>query len=243
MTSTSIIAYLALIAAISLAGGVAPLARKWSKSQLTLLVSAGAGVLLGAAFLHLIPVAVESLGHRAGFPLLAGFLAISILEKFFLLDPCEEVGCRIHRFGFAAFLGISFHSLLDGAAVGSSLIVPNLAVPVFAAIAVHKVPAAFSLCSILLLAGYTRRRTFLHVIGFSLATPVGAVIAFLFLKGVDPAVVGGAIGVSAGSFIAIATSDLLPQLHGEGVSRGRSLLSLLIGIAVMVLSAIGLDAH
>lgn len=235
----SITVYLALITGISVVGGAAPLVRNWSKGQLTLLVSAGAGVLLGAAFLHMLPASAEAIGRNVGFPILAGFLIISILEKFFLIDPCEEVGCHIHKFGLAAFLGITFHSLLDGVAVGSSLIVPNLAVPIFAAIALHKIPAAFSLCSILLLAGHSRKGAFIHILGFSLATPLGALISYFFLRNLDPHFVGYAIGISGGSFIAIATSDLLPQLHKEGVNRLATLLFMLLGIAVMVVTAIG----
>ena len=128
MQSASTVAvYLALIAGISLLGGVAPLVRSWSRENLTLLVSTGAGVLLGAALVHMVPLTAEGLGRAAGLPVLAGFLAIFVLEQFFLVDPCEEVGCEIHSFGFAAFLGITFHSLIDGVAVGSSLIVPELA--------------------------------------------------------------------------------------------------------------------
>ena len=151
-SGSAIAVYLAVIAGISLVGGVAPLVRTWSRENLTLLVSTGAGVLLGAAFVHMVPLTAEGLGRAAGLPILAGFLAIFILEQFFLVDPCEEVGCEIHSFGFAAFLGITFHSLIDGVAVGSSLIVPELAPPVLLAIVLHKIPAAFSLCSILLLA-------------------------------------------------------------------------------------------
>lgn len=235
----SVAAYLVLISGISIAGGVAPLVRTWSKGQLTLLVSAGAGVLLGAAFLHMMPIAADAIGHMAGFTILAGFLIIFILEKFVLVDSCEEVGCTIHRFGLAAFLGITFHSLLDGVAVGSSLIVPSLAVPIVTAIVVHKIPAAFSLCSILLLAGHSRKGAFLHILGFSISTPLGALLSYFFLNNLDPRFVGYAIGVSGGSFIAIATSDLLPQLHKAGVNRMATLLFLLLGIAVMVVTAVG----
>lgn len=228
--------YLALIAAISLAGGVAPLLRTWSRQHLTLLVSFGAGVLLGAAFIHMLPLSAESLGRAVGLPILAGFLAIVILERFFLVDPCEEVGCEVHSFGLAAFLGITFHSLIDGVAVGSSLVVPSLAPPVFLAIVIHKIPAAFSLCSILLLAGYSRERALLHICGFSTATPIGAILSFVFLRGVSEEVIAIAIGVSAGSFLAIATSDLLPQLHRENAPRVASVVFLLVGIAVMLVS-------
>jgi zinc and cadmium transporter len=241
MQSASTIAvYLLLIAGISLVGGVAPLVRTWAREKLTLLVSAGAGVLLGAAFVHMLPLSAESLGHAAGLPILAGFLAIFVLEQFFLVDPTEEVGCEVHSFGFAAFLGITFHSLIDGVAVGSSLIVPNLAPPVFLAIVIHKIPAAFSLCSILLLAGYTRGRALLHICGFSTATPIGAILSYLFLRGLNEEVIAVAIGVSAGSFLAIATSNLLPQLHREDAPRGASLAFFLVGIAVMVGSGFAL---
>jgi zinc and cadmium transporter len=233
-SASGITVYLVLIAGISLLGGVAPLIRTWSRDKLTLLVSAGAGVLLGAAFVHMLPLTAERLGHAAGLPILAGFLAIFVLERFFLVDPCEEVGCQIHSFGFAAFLGITFHSFIDGVAVGSSLVVPTLVPPVFLAIAVHKIPAAFSLCSILLMAGYSRGKALFHICGFSTGTPIGAILSYLFLRGVSEEVIAIAIGVSAGSFLAIATSHLLPQIHQERTARGRSLAFLLVGIAVMV---------
>jgi zinc and cadmium transporter len=233
-SASGVAAYLGLIAAISLVGGAAPLAGSWSREKLRLLVSAGAGVLLGAAFVNMLPLAAESLGQLAGLPILAGFLAIFVLEQFLLVDTCEEVGCEVHGFGFAAFSGITFHSLIDGVAVGASLIVPSLAAPVFLAIAIHKIPAAFSLCSILLLAGYSRKRALLHICGFSTATPIGAILSYFFLRGLGPEALGIGIGVSAGSFLAIATSDLLPQVHREGASRVGALAFLFLGIAVVV---------
>jgi zinc and cadmium transporter len=233
-SASGIATYLVLIAAISVVGGAAPLARTWSRETLRLLVSGGAGVLLGAALVHMLPLTTETLGHLAGLPILAGFLAIFVLEQFLMVDTCEEVGCEIHGFGFAAFSGITFHSLIDGIAVGASLIVPSLAAPVFLAIAIHKIPAAFSLCSILLLAGYGRQRTLLHICGFSTATPIGAILSYFLLRGLSEEALAIAVGVSAGSFLAIATSDLLPQVHREGVSRVGSLAFLFLGIAVVV---------
>jgi zinc and cadmium transporter len=240
-SASAIAAYMALIAGVTLAGGAAPLLWSWSRGKLTLLVSAGAGVLLGAALIHMLPLTTESLGRSAGLPILAGFLAIFVLEQFFMVDPCDEVGCEVHSFGFAAFLGITFHSFVDGIAVGSSLIVPKLAPPVLLAIVVHKIPAAFSLCSILLLAGYSRERALRHICGFSTATPIGAVLSYLFMRDLSQEVIAIAIGVSAGSFLAIATSNLLPRLHREGTPRLASVASLLVGIAVMVVSGFAID--
>jgi zinc transporter ZupT len=47
--------------------------------------------------------------------------------------------------------------------------------------------------------------------------------------------------VSAGSFLAIATGDLLPQIHREGARRGTRLAFLLVGIAVMMGSGLAVD--
>ncbi|NNE08500.1 MAG: ZIP family metal transporter [Gemmatimonadetes bacterium] len=235
--------YLALIAGITFAGGAAPLVRKVSRNRVTYFVSAGAGILLGAAFLHMMPFTWHALGERAGIPILGGFLLIFVLEKFFLIDPCEEVGCHIHKFGLAAFMGITFHSLLDGVAVGSSFHIQHLAPSVFAAIAVHKIPAAFCLASILLLAGYSRNRAAWMIAGFSLATPIGAVAAFFFLQGLSEQALAIAIGLSAGSFLGIATSDLLPQLHRESGNRALPFVFLFLGVLAMMLPMFFMEGH
>ena len=153
------------------------------------------------------------------------------------------MGCHIHRFGIAAFLGITFHSLLDGVAVGSSFHIEHLAPSVLAAIAVHKIPAAFCLTSILLLAGYTRNRTTWMIAGFSLATPLGALVAYYLLQGLTEQVLAIAIALSAGSFLAIATSDLLPQLHKEGGGRVLPFVFLLLGVLVMLVPTFFMEGH
>jgi zinc transporter ZupT len=212
--------------------------RAWSRQSLALLLSFGAGVLLGAAFMRMLPETVSALGRWTGAPILGGFLAIFIMERFLLVHPCGEEECELHSIGIPAFAGMSFHGLLDGVAIASSLVIPNLAAPVFAAIAIHKMPSACSLTSILIHARYSRRRTLFLLALFSLTPPLGAVLCALFLRSVGPQVVAVAVGVSAGSFLAIATSDILPQIHQLQAHRAGTLFCLLAGIALMAVSGL-----
>ncbi|MDP6461485.1 MAG: ZIP family metal transporter, partial [Gemmatimonadota bacterium] len=129
---------LAITVLFTLAGGLAPLAREWPRATLRLLLAFGTGVLLGAAFTHMIPEAVGLLGPDVGPPVLAGFLLIYVLERFVMVHPCEEEGCAFHRMGVAAFIGITVHSLIDGLALGAAVAIPELSWAVAAAIILHK---------------------------------------------------------------------------------------------------------
>ena len=118
------------VVGLTLAGGLLPLVREWSQSTIRLLLAFGTGVLLGAAFLHMMPEAMHGLGDSVGLWVLAGFLVIYVLERFVMLHPCEEEHCAFHHMGLAAFLGITLHSLIDGFALGAGLVIPHLSIAV-----------------------------------------------------------------------------------------------------------------
>jgi zinc transporter ZupT len=233
--------FLAIIAVIglTLAGGLLPLAREWSRSTLRMMLAFGTGVLLGAAFFHMLPEAVHGLGDRAGVAVLAGFLVIYVLERFVMMHPCEEEGCSFHHMGMAAFAGISLHALIDGLALGAGVAIPHLSLAVTAAIVLHKLPAAVSLTGILLHCDYPRKRIVPMIVGFALATPIGAVISFFVLRDLTGPALPVAIGFSAGTFLAIATADLLPQIHSPAQGRFRNLAALFAGLALISLAGAG----
>lgn len=222
---------------LTLGGGLLPLAREWNRATIRLLLAFGTGVLLGAAFLHMIPESVDRLGHSVGLPVLAGFLLIYVLERFVMVHACEEEGCSFHHIGLAAFVGITLHALIDGFALGAGIAIPSLTTAVTLAIVLHKLPATLSLTGILLHCDYPRKRIVWMIIGFALATPLGAVLAYTVLAGfAGEQVLPWAIAFSAGTFLAIATADLLPQVHSAPAGRYRNLIALFAGIAAMSLS-------
>jgi zinc and cadmium transporter len=150
--------YLPTVIFISLVGGFLPLLRELSQKALALLLSFSAGVLLGAVFFHMLPETGRVLADDIGWPILTGFLLIFVMERFVFVHACEERDCDIHQMGIPAFLGISLHSLLDGIALGAGLILPQLGPVVLLAVIVHKMPDSMSISSILLAAGWNRRK-------------------------------------------------------------------------------------
>ena len=217
---------------ISLIGGFLPLLRELSQRSLALLLSFSAGVLLGAVFFHMLPEIGKVLVDDTGLPILAGFLLIFVMERFVFVHACEERECDIHQMGIPAFLGISLHSLLDGIALGAGLMLPQLGPVVLLAVLIHKMPDSISISSILLSAGWERRKVATLSLLFSLTTPVGALLAFLFLRELSENNIAVALGVSAGTFLAIATADILPQVHRIEQRNPLTLVFLIVGLAI-----------
>ena len=221
--------YLAWIFAISLVGGLIPLLKQWSHAQLQTLISTSAGIILGVLFFDLLPEVSQTTPHFYT-AALAGFVLLLALEKFVFIHPHEADELKGRRSGFSAYLGISFHSLLDGFALGSSAMLPALAPPVLFAIVAHKIPDSFSLASILTFFGYSRRRTVWMLLFFALLTPLGGVLALVLLRHVQPQVLGLLLGLASGTFLFIATSDLLPHAHEHHEGRFRNLAAVLFGM-------------
>jgi zinc and cadmium transporter len=224
--------YIPTVIFISLVGGFLPLLQELSQKALALLLSFSAGVLLGAVFFHMLPETGKVLNNDVGWPILAGFLLIFVMERFVFVHACEEFECDIHQMGIPAFLGISLHSLLDGFALGAGLILPQLGPVVLLAVIIHKMPDSMSLSSILLSAGWTRRKVALLNLLFSLTTPVGALIAYLFFRSLSEENIAVALGISAGTFLAIATADILPQVHRIEQRNPMTLIFLVGGLIV-----------
>jgi len=237
------LAYLSIIAAGSLFGGLIPLMRDWSQRSLLIPVSFSGGILLGAAFFDMIPECAPMLGDWLGWPLLAGFLTIFALERFVLVHPypagAAEHGRAHHiHLGWIAYGGLSFHSLLDGLALSSTYGRPELGGVVLLAVLFHKMPDAFALTSLLLLDRWSRAAILGWMTLFAFSTPIGAMLTWFVLRGVSDAVIGAAIALSAGTFLAVATSDVLPQIRRFDDQRTWPLLALVAGLAVTALGGL-----
>ncbi|MFQ6134176.1 MAG: ZIP family metal transporter [Armatimonadota bacterium] len=226
-------AFSVVVVGVSMAGGLLTLRQAWPRRQLRLLISFGAGILLGAAFLHMLPQAIEDVGTEAATVALAGFLVLYVLEKFVMIHACEGEHCDFHTTGLVAFVGLALHAFVDGVALGSALVVPRLAPLVLVAIIAHKGPASLSLAGILLAADYTRRQVLALLTGFGLMVPLGAVVTIALLRGMAPAVAGGLIAFSAGTFVHVAASDLLPEVHRAEEMRRWALLTFVLGVGTM----------
>jgi zinc transporter 9 len=88
----------------------------------------------------------------------------------------------IHKKPASATIGLVIHAAADGIALGASASQPALELIVFLAIMLHKAPAAFGLSTILLREAYTRRQIRKHLLTFSLAAPLSAVLTYSLLQ-------------------------------------------------------------
>jgi zinc and cadmium transporter len=228
--------YSALLLVSSLAGGALPLLVQWGRERLQWGLSLAAGAMLGAAFVHMLPEAIETTGLWAGGLVLAGFLALYLLERFLTVHACEVGDCEVHVVGLKAFVGLSIHALTEGLALGASIGDPRLGLLVFLAVLLHKAPSSFALTLILLHEGYSRARILWMNIGFILFLPVGALVYYVAGDALDERLLrGAALAFTAGTFLHIALTDLLPEVHKQ--SRMRRTLP-----AVLVLAGVGLMA-
>ncbi len=226
--------FLGFVFGITLLAGWIPTVKLWSQHTFRMLISFCAGILLGAVFFHMLPEVSPILGRQIGLPIVIGFLGIYVLEKFVMVHPCEEGACDYHKIGIAAYLGIGFHSILDGVAIGAGSML-NLSVVILVAVTLHRFPAALALSSILVKGGeFSKKKILLSMFMFALATPVGAVLAITMLQNMDHYPIGIALGVSAGIFLYISIGDLLPTVHEVDEKKYNNLFCLSLGLLVMM---------
>jgi zinc and cadmium transporter len=145
----------------------------------------------------------------------------------------------------SAAFGLVVHSLVGGVALGSAVAAdydvhggPSTAsIGVFIATLVHKPADALTITSLMLRAGSPRRVAHLVNFAFALMIPVGVVLFSLGLGGIGPTSASnwtaGALAFSAGTFLCVALSDLLPELQFHAHDRVKLSFALLAGVALM----------
>lgn len=216
----------------------------WVRRGSIYLISFASGALLSAALLDILPESLE-LNSSASLYVLLSFVAFYILEQNLVLHAGhEDLECnedekrhRLHSLGVISFLGIGFHSLLDGVIIGAGFL-ESTRIGLIAAIGVisHELPEGLSIMSLLFHAGFSRNRGLIYSIIVALATPVGAVASSLLLRGIEPNLLGALLGAAAGSFLYIAASDLIPQTREH---RSPYIIPLVVG-GMFTLFALGL---
>jgi zinc transporter ZupT len=239
MPSPPIILFLVLVTGGTLVGGLVPLMRNWTRETLSVLLAFGSGILLAVIFLQMIPATVETIGMAGGAAILAGFVLTSLLETS--LHAHRHTGGHEHDsqppfalVGGMVAVGLALHSMLDGLVLGAGMMLPEIAPSVFFAILIHKGPDAFALSTVLMAARRRRSRIVLVQGLFSLTTPLAALLAYLLLRNVSQEFVAVALGVASGILLAVASEDLLPEVHRQrGAYLLVSALALLAGISLV----------
>jgi len=197
------------------------------------LISLAAGLLLANAFLRLLPEAIK-LTPFWPYCLLAVIIIFYLLEQTVMIHSCREEHCENHAMGLMSLAGLTFHSLVDGLAIGVSFEVGfGIGLVSSAAIIFHKIAEGGCTYSLLVYDEKLKNLALLFSWLVALATPVGALLAYGFLRQAPASSLGVLLALAAGSFIYISASDLLPATHKK--SSWINILWLFLGIIFVFL--------
>ena len=140
-------------------------------------------------------------------------------------------------------LGLGLHTLIDGVALGAVMqggLVAGaggglLGLGVFLAILLHKPLDAMSISTMMAVGGWSTRARNLTNLLFAMMCPLGALLFYFginLLSDQHSQVVAAALAISAGAFICIALSDLLPEVHFHSHDRLVLTVAFLLGIVL-----------
>jgi zinc and cadmium transporter len=230
-------------AAANLIGGSLIAHRQWSRDYLKYFIALGSGFMLATALIEMIPEALDLRGDSSSkffgdtysvfLYVLGGYFLVHFFEH--TIAPHFHFGEETHHeeishahASYAALLGLVIHTFFDGVAIASGLLVSVwLGSVIFVAVFLHKLPEGFTVASLMLASGQSRRAAFGSSAILGAATLGGMGLMFLLRSAV-----ADALPFSAGVTLYVAASDLIPEVNREP-SFGMAVL-VFLGVAILI---------
>ncbi len=230
-----------LVSLISLIGIITiPIKLEKIKNILIYFVSFSAGALFGDVFIHLLPEVIEDGGFNIQISLyiLFGIVFSLVMEKIIQWRHCHMPITKnhVHRLAFMNLFGDIIHNFIDGLILaGSYLTNFQVGVSTTIAIILHEIPQEIGDFGVLLHSGFTKKRAIIFNFLVSLTAVLGVIVGFYL----STLIKGSEIFLNCfamGTFIYIAGSDLIPELHKEEkTSKGIiQIAAFILGILVMM---------
>jgi len=206
---------------------------------LILLIAFSAGGLIGGAFLHLLPEALEQASSSIIFSyLIFGFIAFFILEKYLHWRHCHKGVCSIHAFTYLNLIGDSVHNFTDGLVIGASFIIStHFGIITTLVIVMHEIPQEIGDFGVLIYGGFSTFKALYYNFLVALTCVLGTIGGY-FISGRMQNFSPFLLSFTAGGFIYIAACDLVPELHKqEDLKKSAlSMLAFLCGILFILLA-------
>jgi zinc and cadmium transporter len=237
LTSVIVVSLISLIGIVTLSVKIDKL-----RKILIYLISFSAGALIGDAFIHLLPEAVE---ESEGFSIMISLYVISgitisfIIEKLIHWRHCHMPITTGHKHPFAwmNLFGDSIHNFIDGLIIGAAYLVSvPVGIATTTAVILHEIPQEIGDFGVLIHGGFSVKKAILLNFATALTAVFGTVVV-LILGTQSGNLSLFLIPFAAGNFIYIASTDLIPELHKE-TAVSKSMLQLIwfiLGICVMLL--------
>ena len=231
---TTLAAVLGLIAAAgNLIGGYFVVYREWPRKFLQYFLALGAGYMLSVALVEVVPESVRLAGPNALLFVLGGFFLVHLFEHtiaphfhFGEETHTEEMHGHAHR---TIMLGLAIHTFFDGVAIAAGFLISTwLGVLIFFAVFLHKLPEGFTIASVVMASGRSRRKA-IRAAGLLGAATLAGVLLTSQLE----AQLKYALPLSGGVTLYVAATDLLPEVNKE--PNWRLALLVFVGVATMLI--------
>jgi len=214
--------------------------------MLEFMVSFAVGVLFGDAFIHIIPEAFSHGSNQllTSMLILAGIMMFFVTEKIMRWHHCHNPDADSHVQPIVALnlAGDGVHNFIDGLLIGASYIISiPIGIATTLAVIFHEIPQEIGDFAILVRGGLSIPKALFFNFLCALTAVAGAICSLVLgvrLAGYSQAL----LPVTAGGFIYLAGSDLIPEIqHRCDIKLAESLkqaVFIMLGIGVMLLLAI-----
>ena len=236
LVSTFLISLISLIGILTLA-----IKEKFLKKVLFCLIGFSAGALIGSAFLHILPeVLVETNSTLAFSYLILGIVLFFMMERYFYWRHCHNGICDVHAFTYLNLIGDGVHNFVDGMVVAASFNISiKLGIVTTLAVIFHEIPQELGDFGVLVYGGFSKQKALFCNFISALTAMLGAIIGY-FISDIASGFSNFILALTAGGFIYIATSDLIPEIHKQSkLNRSTfAFIAFLFGIVFMGLAKI-----
>lgn len=205
---------------------------------LFILIGFATGGLLGGAFFHLLPEALEKSSNSTltFLYVILGFIIFFILERYIHWRHCHKEGkCDVHVVSYLSLIGDSVHNLIDGMIIATSFQVNiNFGLITTLAIILHEIPQEIGDFGVLVYGGFSKLKALFYNFLSALTAIIGVFIGYFLTTSIGN-FSSVLLPIAAGGFIYIAASDLVPELHKEPELKKSTLaiITFIFGILLM----------
>lgn len=220
-----------------------------NKKLITFALAFSAGVMITISFTDLYPFAQEALvknqGHLMGVLLCLLFLIIGVFIAFLIdhfIPENEKKDGSLYRVGFVSMIAIMLHNFPEGIATFiSGYQSTTLGIYIAVAIALHNIPEGISIAMPIYYSTNSKGKAFKYTFISGIAEPIGAFLAFLFLRPfINEIILAIIFAIVAGIMLYIAFQELIPEARIYGYNK-LYIISLILGICIIPISHIFLE--
>ncbi|MGZ8796320.1 MAG: ZIP family metal transporter [Thermoanaerobaculia bacterium] len=205
------------------------------RRYLLYIMAFSSGMLIGVAFLDLMPEIVN-LSHQTAtefrslmVAVICGFVCIFLLEKLTIIhsEKQHDAPGHHHNVGLAGAIGLSFHSFLDGLAIGVGFKASTeVGIVILAAVLAHDFADGLNTVTFMLASRNNTFRTITLLAIDAVAPVLGALVATVVQ--IQPRMLAYQLSFFAGFLLYLGASDLLPHVHAR--PRAALILSTMAGL-------------